>query len=391
MRSRYGVIAGLILCSSPLAQAQDMSFALTGEDDWRGKFRGSLTIVDKGKGELWVTRSIVFEDSTAQVLRGSGSRNGSQIRANLMAHLGAVGWLQLQEKSAPVALVVEPNTDGTQCSARCSADEEVFSRSTGKTTDGKTSSIPLDEDSVARGYAGFKGVAFVRGKGDSHKVHPSDVKQGSLGDCYLIAGLTAVAKTDPGVIKGMITSKGDDSYAVTLTDVRSWYRDAIVTVDKQFPFTGDEDKVPAFAKFGDTITIKGTKHYELWPALIEKAYAKFKGGYGAIEGGYPSTVFSFISGKTVRKLSTEGMSAVEVQATIAKAVRKGYPVCVSTYTDNTDTASEQRMVGCHCYVVWKAEGTGFRLHNPWQSSHPPNVMSGMLIKKSCDYIYIGEF
>ena len=48
------------------------------------------------------------------------------------------------------------------------------------------------------------GVAFVQGEGDAHEVDPHDVNQGALGDCYLIAGMAAVARADPEAIKNAI-------------------------------------------------------------------------------------------------------------------------------------------------------------------------------------------
>ena len=44
-------------------------------------------------------------------------------------------------------------------------------------------------------YADYdKGVAFSQGEDDAHAISPNDVAQGSLGDCYLMAAMVAVAR-----------------------------------------------------------------------------------------------------------------------------------------------------------------------------------------------------
>ena len=44
-----------------------------------------------------------------------------------------------------------------------------------------------------------------------------------------------------------------------------------------------DDKLPTRA--GQLIFLRGNHPNEFWPALFEKAYAKFNGGYSKIEGG----------------------------------------------------------------------------------------------------------
>jgi hypothetical protein len=48
-----------------------------------------------------------------------------------------------------------------------------------------------------------------------------DIEQGSLGDCYLIATIASIAKTNPGFITNMITDNHDGTYIVRLYDAGS--------------------------------------------------------------------------------------------------------------------------------------------------------------------------
>src|SRR5205085_9952992 len=44
-----------------------------------------------------------------------------------------------------------------------------------------------------------------------------DVRQGAAGDCYYLASLAAVAKTNPSIIRNHIADLGDGTYAVQFT------------------------------------------------------------------------------------------------------------------------------------------------------------------------------
>jgi hypothetical protein len=59
-------------------------------------------------------------------------------------------------------------------------------------------------------------VTAIAGQKTVGGADPSDVKQGALGDCYLLAALAAVAKTNPALIERMISDNGDGTYNVTI-------------------------------------------------------------------------------------------------------------------------------------------------------------------------------
>jgi hypothetical protein len=61
----------------------------------------------------------------------------------------------------------------------------------GRTLSSPTSSVPK---AVKRVHEIFEKPTFLKGK-----VSPADVKQGSLGDCWLMASLTALANMEFGI------------------------------------------------------------------------------------------------------------------------------------------------------------------------------------------------
>ncbi len=95
----------------------------------------------------------------------------------------------------------------------------------------------------------------------------SDVNQGYLGDCYLLAPLAEAASQDPAAITSMITDNGDGTYGV-----RFYVNGAAryVTVNTQLADGGWEFNHGA----------------NLWASLIEQAYAEAQ-AQGLITGNPP--------------------------------------------------------------------------------------------------------
>ncbi len=89
----------------------------------------------------------------------------------------------------------------------------------------------------------------------------SDIKQGAIGDCYLMAGLGSIVDKDPGVIKRAIRDNGDGTVTVRLFDK---------TTDDPPQFV---EKFIAFEK--SILKSKEGDHAKdtLWVQMLEKAYA----------------------------------------------------------------------------------------------------------------------
>ena len=156
-----------------------------------------------------------------------------------------------------------------------------------------------DHPLTGKWYAKYKeveGNLFVDG------VSAGDVRQGRVGDCYLIAGLNSAAENDPEAVQDMFLEVGEDLWVVR------WYarisREAhYVTVDNELPVsilprTFDNS---FFASFGRDTRNRNDPNNELWGALAEKSYVQvsqkneFRGTrnynhYQMIKGGVVGTV-----------------------------------------------------------------------------------------------------
>merc|ERR1711879_782619 len=109
-----------------------------------------------------------------------------------------------------------------------------------------------------------------------------DVCQGALGDCWLLAAMACVAE-HKGAVNSVFLSKERNprgKYRLRLFNgvTGKWER---VTIDDQIPcerkpYEKDGTCRPLFTQ---------PNNNALWAMLLEKAFAKFCGGFDKIEGG----------------------------------------------------------------------------------------------------------
>lgn len=186
-----------------------------------------------------------------------------------------------------------------------------------------------------------------------------DVQQGQVGDCWLIAGLAALADQDPQAIENMFTYDGTEQVGSSTVGV--------YTV-RFYDQNGDAQYVTV-----NTMLPNGGHYYEathngvLWAALAEKAYAAANGegivssldpdvdSYSALNGGDSSWVFQAVTNDDASYNYTN-------TSQIAAAWTAGYPVVLAT-----DKPSSSFIVSDHAYAVvgYNASTGNFTLLNPW--------------------------
>jgi calpain family cysteine protease/hemolysin type calcium-binding protein len=183
-----------------------------------------------------------------------------------------------------------------------------------------------------------------------------DIKQGALGDCWILAGLGAIANESPNVIRAHVVDFGDGTYGVSLGD--SFFR-----VDNDL----------AVAQFGDqslTYTALG-QGGSVWVSIIEKAYTHYRtpgaNSYASIEGGF---TFDLLQAFQLDGAGQVGFSvfgnAFSLGAAIKEVVDAGQVPTVGIANPSTPMLLSQ-----HQYIVmgYLADGFGFVtdviLRNPW--------------------------
>jgi len=126
-------------------------------------------------------------------------------------------------------------------------------------------------------------------------VDPTDVYQGTVADCWLLGAISSVAEFD-GAIKHLFRKTkllhkrplpGPNMYTITLYDLDTW-KPVSYQIDERLPVKSDGS--------GKLLACRLSGYGELWPALLEKAFAIHCGGWDAIYGGCCTHAWSIMTG-----------------------------------------------------------------------------------------------
>jgi len=227
-------------------------------------------------------------------------------------------------------------------------------------------------------YQRVDGRPFIQGAGDASVVDWNDIDQGNLADCYVMSSLGEVAKANPQLIQNAIKDNGDGTYTVRFYERQGdgpfgWfghhYDPVDIKVTPDLPMDGSGN--PVFAGTAD----RDGAQQELWPALMEKAYAQWKGSYHAIEGGNPGNAMSMLTGKD----SDEKPGSAFTIDQLDQALRNGTAVVASTPDDGgkKELFANKTLYTDHSYMVTgvdKNAGT-VTLRNPWGTWTPDVTLS----------------
>ena len=240
------------------------------------------------------------------------------------------------------------------------------------------------------GYTEANGSLFVDG------VSFDDVDQGSLGTCYLLAGLAGTANNKPSMISDMFTDNGDGTYSVRFfTNGQADY----VTVDNMMATRSNGTYLYANdgGDNGNQDLVSGNN--ELWVALAEKAYAQMNesgrlgrtasNSYDSISGGFEDLATEQITGLETKReyaianwLSWFGLSDGELQT----LVNGNNIVTIGAFNSNASTDDDEdgfidwkstsstnigRAVQGHAYSIVGYDATTGRydIRNPWDQAN----------------------
>lgn len=223
---------------------------------------------------------------------------------------------------------------------------------------------------------------FAQGEGDEHAIDINDINQRGFNDCYLMAAIASLASTDEGrqQLQGMIQPNDDGTYTVTFRryDEGGWFgigsgwEDVKVTVSGDFPSQ-------ASALSGDT---NAQGEQEIWPQVLEKAYAQYIGGYsefdadhngdGKADGGNPGTALEAFTGRDVETRDPSDYAIEDLNADF----QAGQPITLLSpggdkngelQGEDGQVADDYGLHGFHTYAVMDVDvDSGMvTLYNPW--------------------------
>lgn len=185
-----------------------------------------------------------------------------------------------------------------------------------------------------------------------------DVSQGALGDCYLLSAIAALAEF-PARVQQLFVQQDTNKAGCYVVKIFLCGQYVNIVVDDFFPI--NDKKLPAFV---------GAKANELWVMLIEKAWAKIHGSFGAIAAGDSRESFSAITGAPVKYHKHSLYTPDKLWKVIYKADKDKH--IMST---GADTQTQGIYKG-HAYTLINAyevtvDGKKVRLvqlRNPWGKS-----------------------
>ncbi|MGE0710008.1 MAG: C2 family cysteine protease [Planctomycetota bacterium] len=455
---RAALAALLVLLLTPAARAGTITLELSGRELTGARtFRSTITVIQRGglvirreQGKVsivqepeWleVRRSARFADGTTLELSGRGAWRGDTLEASFEAPRGASGALRGQA-GQELGLVLE--VQGESLTARLLAGNTVIALAEGTRPGGASppaapgsvspaavspaavspaavspaaeaedEGLPLPslEGTKAERTARFPGLPFVLGAGDRRAVAEDDVQQGELGNCYLLATLAAVARTQPRELERRLRDLGGGQY-----EVRFGPTDSPMLVNDRFPAERVGGRLqPVFARFGDR---DDAGRPELWPMLFEKAWAQRSGGYGPTDGGHPAVVLARLTGGELRSPSDEALrrfllgaedmpspsvwslSLRRVEARTAlriaeRVMAQERPAVVSTravWEEGAErSARELGLLPAHAYTLLGARDGGIYLRNPWGHDHPARPLTPAELLATCEDVTFARF
>ncbi|TBW32227.1 peptidase C2 [Siculibacillus lacustris] len=211
----------------------------------------------------------------------------------------------------------------------------------------------------------------------------SDVNQGNLGDCYLLASLAEVAKQNQNLITSMFNDNGNGTYGVRfyVNGTATW-----VTVNS------------SLAK-GGTLFNSGA---DLWASLAEKGYAQLQASSVVTgnwinagnswttigNGGYVEYALAEITGASqitdfcaagkswtcnvynsnlARTGSSGGLSTASVLSLLVDDLAKGYDLVLTSLTNARDSAGRATLIANHAMSIYGYDTATnmLEIRNPW--------------------------
>jgi hypothetical protein len=217
------------------------------------------------------------------------------------------------------------------------------------------------------------------------RLAPDDVRQGELGDCWVLAPVAAIAHTSPDALRERIHQRPDGTCDVRLADQSGDER--LVTISPRFPEALDRADGRQIELHADAETVA-------WPATVEKAIATtHQGGYATLDRGGTldgvAQTMHQVSGEPAELRRLEGRTDSQV----LDDMQSGRPMVVGT--DAPRTPADQRLFDeldlrpGHAYWVEGLDGAAIRLRNPWGFADPPRGLTVQELRRvACDDGYV---
>lgn len=145
----------------------------------------------------------------------------------------------------------------------------------------------------------------------SDSVDANDIRQGALGNCYLLSAMSVIAHSRPNLLKKIFHPacreyRKDGAYVVMMY---SGGKPVLITVDDFF--AANNNQAHPYVK----VTRDKDELRSIWPMIVEKAYAKMFGGYPSTEGGPVDGALADLTNGVPQRLELDGAQVKEWHTT----------------------------------------------------------------------------
>jgi hypothetical protein len=229
---------------------------------------------------------------------------------------------------------------------------------------------------------------YLTQAGNTTAISVNDIHQGQLGDCFLLSAFGEEALFHPTAIANMIHKNANGTETVTFyldkngrlpSFSSSSFKSTSITIDNSFSASSVNN--------GAAQNVVGNLK-EIWPQVVEKAYATLGGGVSSIaNGGSPLIALEELTGH-----STSFMSAAsQTLAVLTKEIAAGDLIVFDT---SSRSGLPYGLVSNHAYMFETLSGSGsaatVQLHNPWGFAQPSAIPLTRLAQSGIVEIDIGH-
>lgn len=205
-------------------------------------------------------------------------------------------------------------------------------------------------------------------------IHPNYIIQGQIGDDYLISALSQFSKDSSEIpslfecsIPNSILHEVENSInlksGAVLIYLHAFGRRTPILIDTLIPMIGNE---PLYSH-----PIKGKSP---WFCLVEKAYAKLKGSYTKISGGFfTDAMFSLVGNLYPKEIDLAKERKDLIIRKINKYIKSGFPIEASIHLNDSNKSKlyhqKYNLIEKHSYLLLNMIEIDrchfFYLDNPW--------------------------